>query len=77
MGQNIPELLDDGQKQVLRTFGIDPNWITNADNKGASIPSQSPTQPSTGRKVGDSFTQNGHQYKITSLNPDGSVAGAE
>jgi hypothetical protein len=78
MGQNIPELLDDGQKQALRTFGIDPNWITNADNKGAVIPSQTPAQQQPGgRKVGDVFTQNGHQYKITSLNPDGSVAGAE
>ena len=78
MGKNIPDLLDDGQKQILKTFGIDPNWITNADNKGAVIPSQTPTQQQpTGHKVGDSFTQSGHQYKVTAVDQNGNITGAE
>jgi len=40
MGENIPNLLDAGQQNALRQFGIDPAWITNTDeqNMGASTP---------------------------------------
>jgi hypothetical protein len=48
--------------------------------KGPAAQQKSPAaqqQKQGGPKVGDTFVQNGHTFKVTSLNADGTVAGAE
>lgn len=64
-GKSYSNLLDPDSDKILKNLGVDTDKMNGV------------RKTKTGQKIGDTITQNGHEYKITAIDANGNITGAQ